>query len=506
MLRKSARLEARQLKQAAATTTPPVEIDTHVNNNSADLQDLHSHQEDQPTVTPQKRKRQTKKKQTHSDKQSSAPTNDNTSGGLEEKKKRQTKKKQTHSDKQSSAPTNGNTSGGLEEKKKRRPKKLKETTLSPPSVASSPVPEPELPVAVVVNKSDPCAVLPTELWHRILSLLPLSMAAQTSTVSKTWLHGTRSSPIWKAICDKGELGKPKKKFKSYMALACAHSYWVCEGCFSVTKGRPRGSDIPLPVSFPVKTTISKSDSSPVTKTEGNGDGVGDHGRSSGVSGGGYGDQSEQNLPPSDRVVSVKQEGSGATGQKGQTTNSNIWMLCITCRRMHFYNHREALRHHAFGSELPFQEETRKITKTGACDNYGLNAEDLGGLIYEARRNPYRRNGIPMRLYDRDEIQNLALRIHAGWVGVDAVRYGVARARHERFNRRIKGYGYVAPQVGYVVPQEEYVAPQEGYVAPQEGYVVPQEGYVVPQEGYVAPQEGYVVPQEGYVAPHENSQT
>ncbi|KAG0212009.1 hypothetical protein BGX33_003936 [Mortierella sp. NVP41] len=94
---------------------------------------------------------------------------------------------------------------------------------------------------------DPYSVLPLEIWYEILSCLRLSEMTKASLISKAWLEGTRSHPIWRKICVSGKLGAPKKKYKTHMALACANSYWVCEFCLSHTRGHQRRANIPLPV-------------------------------------------------------------------------------------------------------------------------------------------------------------------------------------------------------------------------------------------------------------------
>ncbi|KAF9079540.1 hypothetical protein BGX23_003791 [Mortierella sp. AD031] len=94
---------------------------------------------------------------------------------------------------------------------------------------------------------DPYSVLPLEIWQEILSYMQPFQIAKASLVSKAWLEGARSHPIWMKICVNGKLGTPKLKYRNHMALACAHSYWVCERCFSQTRGYPQRSNVPLPV-------------------------------------------------------------------------------------------------------------------------------------------------------------------------------------------------------------------------------------------------------------------
>ncbi|KAG9062049.1 hypothetical protein KI688_006771 [Linnemannia hyalina] len=103
----------------------------------------------------------------------------------------------------------------------------------------------EPPNAVVINRSDPYSVLPTELWQEVMSYLSLSQITKASSVSKSWLEGTQSLQVWRDICTNGSLGNPKKKYPTHMSLVCSQSYWVCERCLMMSNGK--GSNIPLPV-------------------------------------------------------------------------------------------------------------------------------------------------------------------------------------------------------------------------------------------------------------------
>ncbi|KAG0275663.1 hypothetical protein BGZ95_008513 [Linnemannia exigua] len=75
-----------------------------------------------------------------------------------------------------------------------------------------------LPV-VSVEPKDPCVALPIEIWHYILSKLPLSAIAKIAVVSKTWLDGTSPHPFWRKACNKGALGEPDFYTYSDHALA-----------------------------------------------------------------------------------------------------------------------------------------------------------------------------------------------------------------------------------------------------------------------------------------------
>lgn len=91
------------------------------------------------------------------------------------------------------------------------------------------------------------SLFPTEVLQQILLCLPLSKIARHSRVSKAWLDAARVLPVWKVACKKGELGEPRKKYRTHMALVCANSYWICEQCMSFSKGREHYADLPLPV-------------------------------------------------------------------------------------------------------------------------------------------------------------------------------------------------------------------------------------------------------------------
>ncbi|KAG0282665.1 hypothetical protein BGZ96_000250 [Linnemannia gamsii] len=91
------------------------------------------------------------------------------------------------------------------------------------------------------------SLFPTEVLQQILLCLPLSKIARHSRVSKAWLDAARVLPVWKDACKKGELGEPRKKYRTHMALVCANSYWICEQCMSFSKGREHYANLPLPV-------------------------------------------------------------------------------------------------------------------------------------------------------------------------------------------------------------------------------------------------------------------
>ncbi|KAF9134793.1 hypothetical protein BG015_003367 [Linnemannia schmuckeri] len=319
MLRRCTRLSTRQT-EVSESTTPTVsssagQAGDSINPPPVNDADITVQEEITTTTKAPKRKRQTKKQAEIGTNTNTRPQDDNENGENEF--------------------TTGEGSSGTGAKKEAHSNKKNKKVASPtvaPTLATSTSTQSEKEEASIggdpINKSDPCAVLPTETWHRILSYLPLSKIAQTSSVSKAWLDGSRTSPIWKTIC----------------------------------------------------------------------------------------------------------EMDSGTNE----SESNIWMLCFECRRKHYDDTPEALHADAIGDEHIFHEDTTQmVAKTGACKTYSLTEEDLKGLDYVIRPNPHHYSGLPMRLFERDQVQQLALRTHAGWVGINAVRDGVARSRLTHFNQRAK---------------------------------------------------------------------
>ncbi|KAF9186862.1 hypothetical protein BGZ51_001718 [Haplosporangium sp. Z 767] len=178
------------------------------------------------------------------------------SGNSKKKAKTTPKKEPQSTDKKQKAVVDKENQDGVDEPKPKRPRqsKKKADDIAPTSTAL---------MVLSVNPSDPCALFPLEIWHQILSYLPISQVARISMVSKTWLDGCRTLPLWKHICNQNHYGEPKIKYKSYMAMVCARSYFVCEWCYSHTEGkRPkRSSNIPLVIEIkrkPLPPVLLKS--------------------------------------------------------------------------------------------------------------------------------------------------------------------------------------------------------------------------------------------------------
>ncbi|KAF9205807.1 hypothetical protein BGZ49_003483 [Haplosporangium sp. Z 27] len=230
-----------------------------------------------------------------------------------------------------------------------------------------------VPTPQLVNRTDPCTVFPIEVWHQILRLLPLSAVAKISTVSKSWLDGSHSFPAWKIVCESNrELGQPAYKYRSFLALACSKSVFLCDKCYSFSHGKGSPSDIPLPIP-------NKDD------------------------------------------------------------DNSIWNLCLACRLDYYQRYPEPL-HDDFNNDWQYS----KITKTDSCSRYYLSETDLIGLYYQERPNPHYRRAFPMKLYDRQEVQKLALRLHGGWIGISAANNGVIRQRNAMCKLRDKTFAIRKP--------------------------------------------------------------
>ncbi|KAG0200568.1 hypothetical protein BGX33_010910 [Mortierella sp. NVP41] len=225
---------------------------------------------------------------------------------------------------------------------------------------------------VLVNPNDPCAVLPTEVWHQILSFLPPSGIARVSVVCKTWLEGSRAHPMWKTACEKGGLGEPDDLDVTWMALVCANSYWVCEQCFSVSKGHPRGSHIPLP--------IRRKDS--------------------------Y--------------------------RNNNYNDDDTWRLCHACRLEVFLSTHYPTR--IRDGYTPLWSDER-IAAEDAWRMYYLTLSDLREMVSRRRPLPFPNVNGQNNRFLHYEVKILVVWIHGGWEGVDAVERGLAEKRQVEFEQR-----------------------------------------------------------------------
>ncbi|KAF9937061.1 hypothetical protein BGZ67_001672 [Mortierella alpina] len=283
------------------------------------------------------------------------------------------------------------------------------------------------------NRTDPCELLPTEVWHQVLSLLPLSQAATSSLVSKAWLDGARAWPVWKQICEASKLGKPKRKYKTYMSLVCAQSYFICDKCHSFSHGIKvfNASGIPLPVDVIVKKAEKpkteqaqgQAENKDTSKGTNNDTAKDDKGNNKAVE---KEQEQDKDQKPQDQGQS---SADSAADDQASGDIVERWNLCRDCRTAYYLDYPEEYRRLPGESEDDWEHRrSDRITKTRACSTYYLTEEDLAGLDYREVRNPHHRSWYPMRLFDRHDIQDRALDIHGGWVGVDACTKGIARAR------------------------------------------------------------------------------
>ncbi|KAF9122862.1 hypothetical protein BGW39_009455 [Mortierella sp. 14UC] len=108
--------------------------------------------------------------------------------------------------------------------------------------------------------------------------------------------------------------------------------------------------------------------------------------------------------------------------KDADENDQIHMLCLKCRREHYRNHPESLKKGAYRNEFDWVPSAGSIAPNGIYINYDLSGSQLNGLQTVGTSG----HGLP--LYDRSEVQRLALRVRGGWVGVDA---GATNPRRKR---------------------------------------------------------------------------
>ncbi|KAF9088718.1 hypothetical protein BGX23_007151 [Mortierella sp. AD031] len=210
------------------------------------------------------------------------------------------------------------------------------TTAAAPSSATT--------ALVKTGAMDPCTVLPTEIWQKILSLLPLFSIARVSDSANL------------------EDGEPDDMYETSMALVCANSYWICERCFAVSYGHPRPSHIPLP--------------------------------------------------------------SNVVLRNGTKDDDETLKLCYECR---FTLHNREW----WFSPLPRDQRGMIISAREAARSYLLTMDDLELLEpYGGRRE----RGAEERFW-HSEVRRLALRVHGGLVGIEAMQRGVARKRRELFEER-----------------------------------------------------------------------
>ncbi|KAG0195864.1 hypothetical protein BGX28_000462 [Mortierella sp. GBA30] len=253
-----------------------------------------------------------------------------------------------------------------------------------------------------INPSDPCEQLPTEIWHQVLSFLPLSQAARSSLVSIAWLDGARSWSTWRQICEKLKLRSPKRKVKSQMAIVCLHSCYICDSCHGYSTGLNKfiASQIPLPVDIVVRAS--------------------------------------RDIETVDSIQSQPQQAGGQVNLvRASPSVVERWNLCCQCRQAYYQTHPE--RYRFLPDEAKeLQNPSMKISTRVASSRqqYGLSNADFRGLQYKERRSSYRRFWwSAVKWYDLRQVQAVALRKHGGWIGVDAFKSEIAKTRKDRFKER-----------------------------------------------------------------------
>ena len=91
--------------------------------------------------------------------------------------------------------------------------------------------------------------VPPEIWHLIFSFMPTSHVPAVSLVSRGMLDICRTWPRWRFICLVNNLGEPKRKYRSYMALVCSEAPYICDmgDSRSTGTGHFRSSELPLAI-------------------------------------------------------------------------------------------------------------------------------------------------------------------------------------------------------------------------------------------------------------------
>ncbi|KAF8932076.1 hypothetical protein BGZ47_011576 [Haplosporangium gracile] len=112
-------------------------------------------------------------------------------------------------------------------------------------------------------------------------------------------------------------------------------------------------------------------------------------------------------------------------------NNHVHMLCLQCRREYYRKHPEPLKKGVYRQEFDWVPRVGSIAPNGIYINYGLEGNQLDGLETVGSSS----QGLP--LYDRSEVQKCAMRVHGGWVGVDAEATNPRRKRASACAARAK---------------------------------------------------------------------
>ncbi|KAG0332493.1 hypothetical protein BG004_001250 [Podila humilis] len=274
------------------------------------------------------------------------------------------------------------------------------------------------------NPSDPCSMLPTELWHQILDYLPLSVIARNSVLNSTWLCGARDYNGWKIAAEKGNLGMPKTKYKTYMALVCAHSYFVCDLCKGYSDGKELRSQIPLPVG--ISEEKEKKEDKNKSKKQ----------------------NQKHHLYWNHYNYFYNCNTSNASSSQDSTLQAEedntvviTWNLCWDCRKTYYETHPDKSRKPC-NREIGPYGAGQQISKCRAMDQYAIPAEKLATLRHRSVTNPYMPVAPAMQLYSEWDVQQAALKIHAGWVGVNAAVENVVGSRKAEFKARFRRKEFV----------------------------------------------------------------
>ncbi|KAF9536877.1 hypothetical protein EC957_009503 [Mortierella hygrophila] len=203
-------------------------------------------------------------------------------------------------------------------------------------------------------------IFPPEIIRMIIDHLPIAALANTSTVNRAWLEHVRAHPIWTAMCQNGGYDRTDPLVPNAMTAVCLRSGYICGRCSSVTKGRPLPSDMPL-----------------------------------------------------------------ATAIQGGPTLA----LCRRCRTNdmgHNFRFRGEVVSYVNGtitvSERQDDVNRGLVAIMTLIPIYAITKSDLVTAgVNPVATEPYLHAVIPIELFSRMEVQDVATRIHGGWNGIDAAR-------------------------------------------------------------------------------------
>ncbi|KAF7722695.1 hypothetical protein EC973_002858 [Apophysomyces ossiformis] len=259
----------------------------------------------------------------------------------------------------------------------------------------------------IIRTSD--VYLPTEVWRMIFSYLRPSQLAILASVCRNLNNMVINLSLWKTICEKGNLGVPKRKYRNYFALAAGFHSCICEQCYR--KCRLSGSSAALPIMIESEHRQIRM-CLPCRRD--------------------YYEIHPEPLP-SDETESNNGESSNSDNNN---SSSNISDTTTTTATTTETDNGNADAENSQQAQPQAQTQTpgrrrrrERVTKSAAMAEFKLTEGQLSEIPCTLHRNPYYRSAAPMRLYDMDDLIVLSRRVHGGDVGVkEALEASSTRSR------------------------------------------------------------------------------